>query len=121
MKVDVEGCQCHVLKSAEKLLGSGRVRYLMMEVTPMNVCGCNHKESMTTLLQCVAARMPCALTNLEAMVRDCTSVHTLTLASVCVRALVCAGKGSSRTTWSSFPTASRRWCSAWCRSRATCC
>lgn len=55
MKVDVEGCQCHVLKSADKLLSSGRVRYLMMEVTPMNVCGCDHKESMTKLLQCVDA------------------------------------------------------------------
>lgn len=50
LKIDVEGCGCHVLKSADKALSSGRVSYIMIEVTPMDVCGCSHKDSMTRLL-----------------------------------------------------------------------
>lgn len=53
LKIDVEGCQCHVLRSAKRALAEQRVRFIMIEVTPMNVCGCNHEASMTELLECV--------------------------------------------------------------------
>ena len=54
LKIDVEGCQCHVLRSAKRTLQEHRVKYIMIEVTPMNVCGCDHEASMNELLEYAA-------------------------------------------------------------------
>lgn len=42
MKLDVEGCECHCLKSGQKLFASGKVNYVFIETdrAASNNCGC---------------------------------------------------------------------------------
>ena len=49
LKIDVEGCACHVLRSAERLIAAMRVLFLEMEL-PRDVCGCDHVADMTWLM-----------------------------------------------------------------------
>lgn len=51
LKVDVTGCHCHVLRSAEGLFAENRVRTLVLSVSLANKCGCRHEDDVDWLLR----------------------------------------------------------------------
>ena len=50
LKVDVEGCACHVLRSARELINSMRVGAMELEMLPRDVCGCDYESDVKWLL-----------------------------------------------------------------------
>ena len=53
LKIDVTGCQCHVLRSAAELFEAGRIRSMLLVVSLANKCGCKHEDDVDWLLGCV--------------------------------------------------------------------
>ena len=81
LKIDVEGCNCHALKSASKLLEANRVQYIVMEIMPMDQCGCDGNTTFSYLFECVGMRFAACVAGSP------MCMHAHAVGFVCVRAM----------------------------------